>query len=100
MHTPEQIIAAVAAVTGVPVEKIKGRRRNTSIVRARALSVVMIYQVKSWWSQERIASHFTFKGRSSVLYYLQQHEWWQRSLPEYRRQAIALEFQLFTTATR
>ena len=100
MHTPEQIIAAVASVTGVSPRLITSRRRTPRVVRARMLAVAMIHQIKSWWTQNQIAACFNFKGHSSVIHSLQRHQECAASLPEYRRHLLALEFQLLTTATR
>jgi len=100
MHTPESIIATVASVTGVSPQLITGSRRSPRVIRARTLAVAMVHQIKSWWTQKQIAACFNYKTHASVIHTLHRHDWWQRSLPEYRRQLLALEFQLFTTAAR
>lgn len=56
--TPEDIIAAVATLTGIPASAITGPRRTSAVIIARTLTVAAIAQVFPYWSLSEIAAVF------------------------------------------
>jgi chromosomal replication initiation ATPase DnaA len=56
--TTEQIILAVATLTGIPASAITGPRRTSAVIIARTLTVAAIAQTFSFWSLSDIAAVF------------------------------------------
>lgn len=100
MHTPEQIIATVAAVTGVSPGLIKGRIKRRRISYARTLAMAMIRKDKSWWSLMDIAAIFNRTSHQTITAAIHRHDWLEKESQPYRTWTIAIEHQLFTTAAR
>ena len=72
MPSPESIIAATAAVTGVPVAAITGRRRNRHVAWARFLAIAAVRESCNWWTLQETGDFFN-RDYTSIIHANQRH---------------------------
>ena len=91
MNSPEEIIAEVAVITGVPAPAITGPRRTTRITWARFLAVAAIHQTHSWWSLRDLANQVNRTDHATASHALQRFHALVNSNHEFRQLATELK---------
>lgn len=86
MHSPEDIIAEVALLTGVPAPAIIGRRRPVTVVRARFLAIAAIQAAYSDWSLQAVGALFN-RGHDTIINARDRHRQMLKTDPSYQRVA-------------
>lgn len=89
MKSPEQIIAAVAGITGVPVAAITGKRRSRRILHARYLAIAVVRDTHDWWTLQMTGEVFHV-SHHSIIHALRRHRDLLTDTPAYRQMAEQL----------
>lgn len=83
--SPESIIAAVAAVTEVPVAAITGKRRSREISLARFLAIAAIRKTHTCWTLQQTAGLFNRRDHATIIHAASRHSDLLATEPHYTR---------------
>jgi chromosomal replication initiation ATPase DnaA len=98
--TPEDIIAEVVLVTGIPAPVITGKRRSKRITQARFLAAAAIREVYDWWTLETTAKFFNRLDHGTIANARRRHLELLKSDLEYKALATQICRNLFARPSR
>jgi chromosomal replication initiation ATPase DnaA len=98
--TPEDIIAEVANVTGIPAPAITGPRRSKRISQARFLAAAAIREVYDWWTLEMTAKFLNRRDHGTIANARARHLELLETDIEYKALATAICRNLFACPGR
>lgn len=98
--TPEDIIAEVANVTGIPAPAITGPRRSKRITQARFLAAAAIREVYDWWTLEMTAKFLNRRDHGTIANARARHLELLKSDSEYKTHATQICRNLFARPSR
>lgn len=96
--TPEDIIAEVALVTGVPAPAITGQRRHQPICQARFLAIAAITHAFGWSLQ--MTGDFFDRHYSAILHARARHLKLLKTDASYKAHATQICRHLFACPSR